>query len=186
MKLLPIVPASDGPSSPVPRFVRHSGTAVVLWRAGAGPEQTPHASLGPRPSIVIASEEVGVLSEGEARVSLLDLGIRVVIAPGFDAGFFSEAVRQGILLVALCGETIDAIAARLDANPQETITVDLESQTIEVPGLGRLSFDPPPRVRRKLLHGLDDLDELLEHRDVAAAFRLADRNRRPWLYPSEE
>jgi 3-isopropylmalate/(R)-2-methylmalate dehydratase small subunit len=110
------------------------------------------------------------------------MGIRTVIAPGFDARFFSEAVRQGILPVALPDETIDAIGARVESNPREIITVDLDSQTIEVPGLGRVAFETPPRVRRKLLHGLDDLEELLEHRDLAAAFRSADKRRRPWLY----
>ena len=59
--------------------------------------------------------------------------------------------------------------------------MDLETQTIDVPGLGSFSFEAPPWVRRRLLHGLDDLDELLEHRDVAAAFRRADRDRRPAL-----
>ena len=166
MKLLPIVPRSGAAAPAPPRFVRHSGTAVLLGRAQDVAPAEP-------PSIVIASEEV-------ARVPWT--GTRSVIAPRFDARFFSEAVRQGILPVALPDETIAAIGARLDANPREMITVNLDSQTIEVPGLGTIAFEAPPRVRRKLLHGLDDLEELLEHGDLAAAFRRADKNRRPWLY----
>ena len=166
MKILPIVPTSNAPAPAAPRFVRHSGTAVLLWRSSGGAPGEP-------PSIAIASEEVA---------SLPGMGIRAVIAPGFDAWFFSEAVRHGILPVAVPAETIDAIGARLEANPGESITVDLESQTIDVPGLGSVCFEALPRVRRKLLGGLDDLEELLAHRDVAAAFRRRDRDRRPWLY----
>lgn len=170
MRLLPIVPASNAPSPGVPRFVRHSGTAVLLWRP-------PDGAPGQAPSIAVASAEVSRLP---------CVGIRAVIAPGFDARFVAEAVRQGILPVALPDQTIDAIGARLEASPIEMITVDLECQTVEVPGLGSFSFDAPPRVRRKLLQSLDDLDELLEHQEIAAAFRIEDRNRRPWLYASEQ
>jgi 3-isopropylmalate/(R)-2-methylmalate dehydratase small subunit len=141
---------------------------VLLWRP-------LEVAPGQPPSIAVASAEVSRLP---------CIGIRAVIAPGFDARFVSEAVRQGILPVALPGETIDAIGARLEASPREMITVDLECQTVDVPGLGSFSFDTPPWVRRKLLQGLDDFDELLEHQEVAAAFRIEDRNRRPWLYAS--
>jgi hypothetical protein len=168
VRLLPIVPASGAPPSGVPGFVRHCGVAALLWRSA-------DAVPGELPSIVVAREVVAHLPR---------IGIRVVIAPGFDARFFSEAVREGILPVALPADTIDAMGARLEAAPRERITVDLEGQTIEVPGLGSVGFETPARVRRKLLHGLDDLDELLEHRDVAAAFRTGDMNRRPWLYAS--
>jgi hypothetical protein len=168
MRFLPLVPASGVSTSAAPRFASHSGTALLLWRAH-------EVSPAERPSIAIASEEV---------VRLPCAGVRAVIAPGFDARFFSEAVRQGILPVSLPDATIAALGARIEANPHETLTVDLDAQSIEVRGLERFSFEILPRVRRKLLHGLDDLDELLEHRDVATAFRTEDSNRRPWLYAS--
>lgn len=139
---------------------------MLLWRAHDVAPAEP-------PSIAIANEDV---------VRLPCIGIKAVMAPGFDARFFSEAVRQGILPVSLPDATIAALGARIEANPHETITVDLDAQSIEVRGLERFSFEILPRVRRKLLQGLDDLDELLEHRDVAAAFRTEDSHRRPWLY----
>ena len=153
------------------RFVRHCGTAVFV--RSAQDHEGPRESLGARPSIVVANAMVE---------RLFGLGIRVVIAPGFEPRFFSEAIRQGILLVTLSHETIDAIGAWIDATPHETITVDLENQTIEAQGLASVSFDTTPRVRRRLLYGLEDFDELLQHRDAAATFRLADSKRRPWLY----
>lgn len=166
MTTLPTISPSGGS-----RFVKHCGTAVFV-RAAQDHEE-PRESLGAHPSIIVANAVVE---------RLFGLGIRVVIAPGFEPRFFSEAVRQAILLVTLSHETIDAIGTWVDRNPHQPITVDLERQIIEAAGLASVSFETPLRVRRRLLEGLEDFDELIEHRDEATAFRQEDRKRRPWLY----
>jgi hypothetical protein len=62
--------------------------------------------------------------------------------------------------------------------------VDLERQVIDVPGMAPVPFQMDPRVRNKLLGGLDDLDELQQHGDDARTKRSADRAARPWIYQS--
>jgi 3-isopropylmalate/(R)-2-methylmalate dehydratase small subunit len=136
-------------------------------------------------SILLSGENVGTGSFTGAEVSLPALGIRVVIAPGFGPVFFSEAVRQGILLVPLTEEVIERIADWVEANARTEMTVDLETQVIEIPGMEPIGFAAHPRLRDRLLHGFDDLDELLQYRDEAVAFRTEDRNRRPWLYEGD-
>jgi 3-isopropylmalate/(R)-2-methylmalate dehydratase small subunit len=133
-------------------------------------------------SILVVAAIVGAESFMGTEGGLPALGIRVVIAPGFGSAFFSEAVRHGVLPIALPRDVIEEMLAWVEANPRQEMTVDLEAQVIDIPGGERTPFEAPPRVRHKLLHGLDDLDELLQHREDAAAFRIEDRNRRPWLY----
>jgi hypothetical protein len=64
------------------------------------------------------------------------------------------------------------------------LTIDLDAQSIEPsgPGLPAFSFEVDARVRRKLLLGLTDEEEMLQHFGSTAALRTEDRKRRPWLY----
>jgi 3-isopropylmalate/(R)-2-methylmalate dehydratase small subunit len=168
VRFLPTISPSSGP-----RLVRHAGIAAQL-----SPGVVKHSGA----TILLAAETFGIEGFTRTEGNLPASGVRVLIAPGFGSEFFSEAVRQGILLVALPNEVIDGIIAWVEANPQQAMTVDLEAQLIDIPGMGRIPFETPPRVRHKLLHGLDDLDELIQHREDAVAFRMEDRKRRPWLY----
>jgi 3-isopropylmalate/(R)-2-methylmalate dehydratase small subunit len=193
LRILPTV----SPSS-VPRLVRHTGTAVPLSLRtvddnGLEPlrylhdHREDHNFLLRREAyrdatILLAVATVGGESFTGFEGSLPALGIRVVIAPGFGPVFFSEAVRQGILLVSLDMAVIERLADWIDAHPQAEMTVDLEAEAIEIPDMERIPFAAHPRLRHKLLYGLDDLDELLQYREDAVVFRAEDRNRRPWLY----
>jgi 3-isopropylmalate/(R)-2-methylmalate dehydratase small subunit len=137
-------------------------------------------------TILLAAAAVSAESFTSVEGSLSALGVRVVVAPGFGPAFFSAAVRQGILLVAFPQDMIEKIVAWVEANPRREMTVDLEAQLIDISGMGRIPFETPPRVRNRLLHGLDDLDELIQHREDTIAFRMEDRKRRPWLYAIDE
>ena len=190
MRFLPTVSQSSGP-----RFVRHTGTAAPLPAGIVEPLRYLHEERDSEDfllrsetyrgaTILLAATTVGAEAFTGIAGSMPALGVRAVIAPGFGPVFFSEAVRQGVLLVALPQEVVDRMVAWVEANPRQDMTVDLEAQIIDVPGMGRLPFESLPRVRHRLLHGLDDLDELLQHREDTIAFRMRDREQRPWLYAS--
>jgi 3-isopropylmalate/(R)-2-methylmalate dehydratase small subunit len=185
LRILPTVSPTSGP-----RFVRHTGIAAPLSLGAvhatvleAVEDLLLRRDAYRGATILLAAGPVGAEGFTDAEGSLPVVGIRVVIASGFAPAFFSEAVRHGLLLVALPQEVIDGLAAWVEANSRQAITVDLEAQVIEVPGMGRIPFEISPRVRSRLLHGLDDLDELVQHHEEAIAFRVEDRKRRPWLYP---
>jgi 3-isopropylmalate/(R)-2-methylmalate dehydratase small subunit len=188
LRFLPTVSQSSGP-----RFVRHTGTAAPLPAGTVEPLRYLHEERDNEAfllrsetyrgaTILLAATIVGAEPLAGNAGSVPALGVRVVIAPGFGPVFFSEAVRQGILLVALPQDVVDGMVAWVVLNPRQTMTVDLEAQIIDIPGMGRIPFETPPRVRHRLLHGLDDLDELLQHREDTIAFRMRDREQRPWLY----
>ena len=180
LKLLPIVSAPSAPS--IAPFLRLTGTAAPL-RDDQDLLLDRNAYGGA--TILLAAAPLDAESAEGGEGNLPESSIRVVMAPAFGPVFLSEAVRLGILLVALPEEVIERLIAWAQANPRHDITVDLEAQLIDVPGLGRIPFETPPRVRQRLLHGLGDLDELLQHREEALAFRAADLKRRPWLYAAE-
>lgn len=207
MRILPTVSAPNGF-----RLVEHTGRAVPLLSRNKdvsnqtleerddsnttdavldplrclidnreGPDFLLRGELYRGASILLADEFVGLSGLLPTEVGLPALGIRVVIAPGFGSEFFSEAVRQGILLIPLSVELIYVIAGWVQAHPQTELTVDLQSQLIRT-GLHEVPFQTHPRLRDKLLRGLDELDEHLQYRKDAAEFRRSDQRRRPWLY----
>ncbi len=136
-----------------------------------------------RASIMLTGRNFGTGSSRPGGVTWpMAMGIRVVIAPSFGPIFETNAVRYGLLAVPLPFETIERLAAWASTNLGVAMTVDLERQVIEAPGMAPVPFQIDARVRNKMLRGLDDLGEIQEHTSVAGAMRAEDRRRRPWIY----
>jgi len=114
--------------------------------------------------ILIADKNFGCGSSREhAAWALSDYGFRVVIAPTFADIFFSNAGKNGIVLVRLSEEQVEKLLqnARNIANYQ--LTVSLEAQTV-TDGRGfsaKFEFDPFRKFC--LLEGLDDIGLTLRH-----------------------
>ena len=167
-----------------PRFVRHTGIAAPLLSDGS---ENPDFVLDQEPyrdaSILLAGENFGAGGSSESEVfRLMAYGIRSVIASGFAPAFYSNCLTYGMLPVTLGEEVIEKITEEVVSNPGLEMTVDLENQLIEVPGMEPVSFSIDARARDKLLQGMSDLDEMLQHNENVVAFRSHDRNRRPWIY----
>lgn len=136
-----------------------------------------------RASIMLTGRNFGTgSSRGTGVTWPMAMGIRVIVAPSFGPIFETNAFRYGLLAVPLEFEVIERLARWAEANQGVEMTVDLERQVIEAPGLQTVAFQMDPRVRNKLLRGLDDLDEIREHTPTARAMRRADREARPWIY----
>lgn len=134
-------------------------------------------------SILIAGENFGIGSmQAFAVIRLAACGMRAIIAPSFGPVFYSDCFVYGVLPVTLGREAIATIVNAIVANPGIDMTVDLERQVIERPGIDAIAFSMNPRLRNNLLLGVDDLDETLKHTKDAEAFQKADRKQRPWIY----
>lgn len=179
MRKLPVVAAGSGP-----RFVRHTGIAAPLLPDGSDDpdfvlDQEPYRDA----SILLAGENFGSGSAQESEVfRLMAYGIRSVIASGFAPAFYSNCLTYGMLPVTVGEEVIEKITEEVVSNPGLEITVDLEKQLIEVPGMEPIFFSIDARASNKLLQGVSDLDEMRQHSENVVAFRNHDRNRRPWIY----
>jgi 3-isopropylmalate/(R)-2-methylmalate dehydratase small subunit len=134
--------------------------------------------------IIVGGRNFACGSSREAAVyALVDYGIRCVIAPSFGDIFSGNAAQNGLLTAVVSDAEASDLMADLAAHPDRPVTVDLEAQTI-VAGNRTLSFIIDPVRRTRLLNGWDDIDLTESHRNQIAAFKDADRARRPWVIPS--
>ena len=121
--------------------------------------------------ILVAGKNFGCGSSREhAAWALSDFGFRCVIAPTFADIFFSNAGKNGILLVKLSEEDVEKLLQNAQTIPGYQLTVSLENQTL-TDGRGfTVSFDVDPFRRYCLLEGLDDIGLTLRHADALDAY----------------
>jgi 3-isopropylmalate/(R)-2-methylmalate dehydratase small subunit len=114
--------------------------------------------------ILIAGKNFGCGSSREhAAWALSDFGFRCVIAPTFADIFFSNAGKNGILLVKLGEEEVDTLLSKAQTIPGYKLTVSLEDQTL-TDGQGfSAKFEVDPFRKYCLLEGLDDIGLTLRH-----------------------
>lgn len=114
--------------------------------------------------ILIAEKNFGCGSSREhAAWAIQQYGFRAVIAPSFADIFFSNAGKNGIILVRLTDEEVQTLLARSTKNPQHTITIHLEEQTVADDQGFHAHFDIDPFRKYCLLNGLDDIGLTLRH-----------------------
>ena len=114
-------------------------------------------------------------SREHAAWALAEYGFRAIIAPSFNTIFRGNCVRNGIVPV----ELDPADYAGADAQP---LTIDLPGQTVTDAGGNTQRFAIEAEAKAILEGGLDAIDLTLLRADSIAAFRAADRARRPWVY----
>ena len=134
--------------------------------------------------VLIAGRNFGGGSSREAAVyALYEAGIRCVIAPSFGDIFAQNSVKNGLLTAVLAEADVAELAAAIAADPDMPVTVDLEQQTI-ARGNRSFAFSIDPVSRNQLLNGWDDVDLTDSYATRIAAFKAADRGRRPWARPA--
>ncbi len=146
------------------------------WRFldDAGEQPNPEFILNaPRyqgASILLARENFGNGSSREhAPWALADYGLRAIIAPSFADIFYGNALNNGLLVVRLKPEEVDALFKLVEANEGQTITVDLENQQVRA---GELCFDFAIDEFRRycIMNGLDNIGLTLQHSDAIDAY----------------
>ncbi|PKI83167.1 3-isopropylmalate dehydratase [Malassezia vespertilionis] len=130
--------------------------------------------------LVVAGTNFGCGSSREhAPWSLLDFGIRAVIAESFADIFCNNMTKNGQLPVVLNAEQIGRVYE--DAAAGLPITVDLEQQkVICADGKTAFPFEVAPFSRHCLLNGLDDIALTLHKEKQISAFEKS-REKTPWL-----
>ena len=132
-------------------------------------------------SILLARDNFGCGSSREHAVwALAEYGFKCVIAPSFADIFFTNAQKNGLLLLALPDAQVDALFEAVEAETGFSLTVDLAAQRLS--GSGEARFDIEPARKRLLLGGLDDIGLTLRHADAIRRFETAHRQRQPWVF----
>jgi len=133
--------------------------------------------------ILIAGKNFGCGSSREhAAWALSDYGFRVVIAPSFADIFFSNAGKNGIVLVRLPEDKVELLMQRAESLSHYKLTVSLADQTV-TDSLGfKASFEIDPFRKFCLVEGLDDIGLTLRHAATLDSYE-AKHNAAGWLKP---
>ena len=133
--------------------------------------------------ILIAGKNFGCGSSREhAAWALTDYGFLAVIAPSFADIFFSNAGKNGMVLVRLPESDVELLTARSTANPAHRITISLDAQTVTDELGFSAHFDIDPFRKYCLLNGLDDIGRTLRHAAELDRFESA-HDKSFWLTP---
>jgi 3-isopropylmalate/(R)-2-methylmalate dehydratase small subunit len=156
------------------KVVDRSGLAEGLfaaWRLEPGFALNRPESEGAQ--ILLAGSNFGCGSSREhAPWALLAGGFRCVIARSFADIFMNNALKNGLLPVALADDAHAALVSARQADPALEVRVDLHGQVVSFAGKeARFSVDP--FARRCLLEGTDPLGYLLSQEEHVAAFERA-------------
>ena len=138
------------------------------WRRTASGDPDPSFVLNEPQykgaQILIAGKNFGCGSSREhAAWALSDFGFRAVIAPTFADIFFSNAGKNGIVLVRLSEEQVDQLLHNAKTIPGYQLTVSLEEQTVTDSTGFKASFEFDPFRKFCLIEGLDDIGLTLRH-----------------------
>jgi len=122
-------------------------------------------------AILVAGHNFGCGSSREhAPWALLDFGFRAVISTGFADIFRNNALKTGLLPVALSTSAHSSLLRQLAKSPRAEVTIDLEAQTATLPDGTRHAFTIDPFARHCLLNGVDELGFLLQLEPAIAAY----------------
>jgi 3-isopropylmalate/(R)-2-methylmalate dehydratase small subunit len=131
--------------------------------------------------ILVAGKNFGCGSSREhAAWALEQYGFRCVIAPSFADIFYSNAGKNGIVLVTLPEGDIERLMQEALAANGYALTVSLEANTVSDSSGWSRTFSMDAFRRDCLLQGLDDIGLTLRHADALSAYEQRHDNEN-WL-----
>lgn len=129
---------------------------------------TPAAS-GAR--ILVAGRNFGCGSSREHAVwALASAGFDVIISEQFADIFRGNALGNALLPVQVSDDVVTRLISLAASGDRAAIGVDLVAQHIVMPDGDAVSFPIAPFARHRLLHGIDEMDFLLESLPDIGAF----------------
>lgn len=135
-------------------------------------------------SILLTGRNMGCGSSREFAVwSLVDFGIRAIIAPSFGSIFFTNCIRNGLLPIVLDEPAIASLADYVILNPQANqLDIDLKTCHVTGPEGVTYPFELQSGFQVMLLEGLDAIDVTDKLSKEIDAFKTTDIQKRPWAY----
>tara|TARA_B100000989_G_scaffold298353_1_gene287233 strand:- start:2148 stop:2753 length:606 start_codon:yes stop_codon:yes gene_type:complete len=107
--------------------------------------------------ILITGDNFGCGSSREhAPWSLLDFGIKCIIAPSFADIFYNNCFKNGLLAIKLDEKKVRVLFDK--ASTEQKFTIDLKSQSIQTEDNFIIKFSIDQFKKNCLLNGLDDID----------------------------
>jgi 3-isopropylmalate/(R)-2-methylmalate dehydratase small subunit len=132
--------------------------------------------------VLIAGSNYGCGSSREHAVwGMQQFGFKAVIASSFAEIFYSNAMGNGLLLVVLPEDQVQALMKEADdEGAPMSLDIDIESLTVRTLH-HEFTFTMSARHRRMFLEGLDVIGLTLKHKAEIDAFAQEHWNRQAWV-----
>ena len=196
------------------KFIKHVGTGVPLRRSNVDTDQIIPAVYLKRVTrsgfedglfaawrndpefvlnqpafkngtILVAGSDFGTGSSREHAVwALQNYGFKVIISSRYADIFRGNSLKGGLLTVILDQAKVEAMWEAIEANPELSISVDLESRTVSYDGVS-IPFEIDDYTRWRLMEGLDDIGLTLKHTDSIDAFEEERASYKPKTLPKK-
>ncbi|HMK63628.1 MAG TPA: 3-isopropylmalate dehydratase small subunit [Acidimicrobiales bacterium] len=131
-------------------------------------------------TILLAGPNFGIGSSREHAVwALTDYGFAAVVSPRFGDIFRNNAIKQGLLPVAVDAGLGRALMDAVVAEPSTEITIDVARGTVEAPAAGVSgTFTLDEFDRQRLVNGWDDIGLIMRYEPDIERY---ESSRSPWL-----
>ena len=124
--------------------------------------------------IMLVGSNFGCGSSREhAPWAIMDWGIRALISTSYADIFRNNALKNGLLPVAVDESVHSSLFELVEADPQAAVTIDLGSQSVSYGNGGATTFEIDPFAKLSLLEGVDQLGYLLAMDEKITAFEVA-------------
>ncbi|MCA9934312.1 MAG: 3-isopropylmalate dehydratase small subunit [Ardenticatenaceae bacterium] len=124
--------------------------------------------------ILLAGDNFGCGSSREhAPWALMGYGFRAVISTSFADIFRNNALKNGLLPVAVDAQTYRQLLSLVEEEPETAVTINLAAQTLTLPDGRAVSFPIDAFSKTCMLQGVDQLGYLLKQSDKVLAYEKA-------------
>jgi 3-isopropylmalate/(R)-2-methylmalate dehydratase small subunit len=164
------------------RYLDPGDVEVAVSERRPAPTFILNQSPYDRASILLAQANFGCGSSREHAVwSLVNFGVRVVIAPSFGEIFYNNSINNALLPIILDQHIVDELFSYCQVAPEPVLIVDLQKQLIMSPDQ-QWPFLIEEGHRQALLNGLDEIGLTLNMADTIKKFEERRRSAEPWLF----
>jgi 3-isopropylmalate/(R)-2-methylmalate dehydratase small subunit len=121
--------------------------------------------------ILLAGKNFGCGSSREhAAWAIQDAGFDVVVSSFFADIFKENALNNGLLPIQISDTFLQQMFEAVTKNPKTNVTIDLEAQTISLPNGNSENFEINAYKKSCLINGHDDIDFILNQKQLITAF----------------
>ena len=171
------------------RGIDKSGLAAGLFydlrfdKSGARkPDFVLNQARYDKSSLLLGGSNFGCGSSREHAVwGLLDYGIRAIIAPSFAEIFYSNAMGNQLLLVALPVAQVEQLMQLAEGDDASEISIDVEKLEVRCADLPAMKFQISKRHQEMFLKGVDVVGMSLSYKSDILAYAQSHWTQQPWL-----
>ena len=121
--------------------------------------------------VLLAGDNFGCGSSREhAPWALTQYGFQAVISTSFADIFKGNSAKNSLLTIAIPPDAHKKLFAALESDPAATVTIDLASTTVTLPGGDIVTFPIDEFARYCMLEGVDELGYILQQEEAIAKY----------------